>query len=144
MSIRSITLPMRGLEELRREAQDEGFRFVEKLWEEWESGKNRFDAPGEKLLGCLEHETLIAVGGLNEDPFSRSGIGRIRRVYVRPAWRGQGIGQRLVETLVQTARASFATLELRTHNPSAARLYERIGFKSRATQNATHVLHFDD
>lgn len=143
INIKSIALPIRGLEEMRREALDEGFRFIERLWEEWEGGTNRFDAPGEKLLGCMEDTTLIAVGGLNEDPSGRSGVGRIRRVYVRPGWRSQGIGQMLVETLVERARPSFTSLELRTDNPAAARLYERIGFKKRAAQNATHVLCFD-
>jgi predicted GNAT family acetyltransferase len=134
---------MRGLQELRRESLEEGFHFIERLWEEWENGKNRFDAPGERLLGYIENASLIAVGGVNQDPSGRIGIGRIRRVYVRPAWRSQGVAQMLVEALVETARTNFSSLELRTDNPTAARLYERIGFEKRAVQNATHVLLFD-
>jgi GNAT superfamily N-acetyltransferase len=132
------------LEQLQVEALQEGFLFIERLWKEWENGKNRFTAPGEKLFGCMDQAALVAIGGLNQDPFDgRGGIGRIRRVYVRPAWRNQGIGQALVHTLVENARTSFTALHLRTDNPTAARLYERIGFTRSLALNATHVLDFD-
>src|SRR5258708_11780218 len=92
----------------------------------------------------MDEGKLVAIGGLNQDPFDgRRGIGRIRRIYVRPAWRNQGIGQALVHTLVEKARTSFTALHLRTDNPAAARLYERIGFSRSLAVNATHVLDFD-
>jgi GNAT superfamily N-acetyltransferase len=142
--IHPIELPVPGLEQLQVEALQEGFLFIERLWKEWENGKNRFTAPGEKLFGCMDQAALVAIGGLNQDPFDgRSGIGRIRRVYVRPAWRNRGIGQALVHTLVENARTSFTALHLRTDNPTAARLYERIGFSRSLALNATHVLDFD-
>lgn len=144
ITIHPIDLPVPGLEQMRIEALQEGFLFIEKLWKEWENGKNRFTAPGEKLFGCVYQAALIAIGGLNQDPFDgRSGIGRIRRVYVRPAWRNKGIGQALVYTLVENARTSFTALHLRTDNPTAARLYERIGFSRSLALNATHVLDLD-
>jgi len=92
----------------------------------------------------MDQAVLVAIGGLNQDPSDgRRGIGRIRRVYVRPAWRNQGIGQALVHTLVENGRTSFSALHLRTDNPAAARLYERIGFtRSSLALNATHVLDF--
>lgn len=37
------------IEVLRAEASNEGFRFMEKLVNEWESNANRFDRPGEIL-----------------------------------------------------------------------------------------------
>jgi GNAT superfamily N-acetyltransferase len=114
------------------------------LWKEWQNGKNRFTAPGEKLYGCMDQAVLVAIGGLNQDPFDgRRGIGRIRRVYVRPAWRNKGIGEALVHTLVENARTSFTALHLRTDSPTAARLYERIGFSRSLALNATHVFDFD-
>ena len=143
IDIHPIELPVPGFQQLQAEALREGVHFVERLWEEWENGKNRFAAPGETLLGCTDQSTLVAIGGLNQDPFEgRNEIGRIRRIYVRPAWRNKGIGQALVETLVETARKSFTALHLRTDNPAAARLYERIGFSRCLTANATHVLNF--
>ena len=144
ITIHPIELPVPGLEQLQAEALHEGILFIERLCQEWENGKNRFTAPGEKLFGCMDQSALVAIGGLNQDPFDgRRGIGRIRRVYVRPAWRNQGIGQALVHTLVEHARTSFTALHLRTDNPSAARLYERIGFTRSLALNATHVLDFD-
>lgn len=144
ITIRPIELPVAGFEQLRIEALQEGFVFIEKLWKEWEDGKNRFTAPGERLFGCTDQAALLAIGGLNQDPFDgRSGIGRIRRVYVRAAWRNKGIGHALVHTLVENARTSFTALHLRTDNPTAARLYERIGFSRSLALNATHVLDFD-
>jgi GNAT superfamily N-acetyltransferase len=132
------------VEQLQVEALQEGFLFIERLWKEWQNGKNRFAAPGEKLYGCMDQAALVAIGGLTRDPFDdRSGIGRIRRVYVRPAWRNKGIGEALVHTLVENARTSFTALHLRTDNPAAARLYERIGFSRSLALNATHVLDFD-
>jgi len=144
ITIHPIELPVPGLEQLQAEALQEGFLFIERLWTEWENGKNRFTGPGEKLFGCMDQAVLVAIGGLNQDPFDgRRGIGRIRRIYVRPGWRNQGIGQALVHTLVENARTTFTALHLRTDNPAAARLYERIGFSRSLTLNATHVLDFD-
>src|SRR5438874_10029175 len=109
-----IELPVHSFEQLQREALQEGFHFIERFWKEWENGTNRFTEPGEKLFGCMDRATLVAIGGLNQDPFDgRGGIGRIRRVYVRPAWRNQGIGQALVQALVENARTNFTTLHLR-------------------------------
>jgi predicted GNAT family acetyltransferase len=144
ITIHPIQLPVPGMEQLQVEALQEGVLFIERLWEEWQNGMNRFAAPGEKLYGCMDQAVLVAIGGLNQDPFDgRRGVGRIRRVYVRPAWRNKGIGEALVHTLVENARTSFTSLHLRTENPTAARLYERVGFSRRLALNATHVLDFN-
>jgi GNAT superfamily N-acetyltransferase len=143
ITIHSIELPVPGMEQLQAEALQEGFLFIERLWEEWQNGKNRFAAPGEKLYGCWDDAGLVAIGGLSQDPFDGlRGVGRIRRVYVRPAWRNRGIGEALLHTLVESARTSFTALHLRTDNPTAARLYERIGFSRILALHATHVLDF--
>jgi GNAT superfamily N-acetyltransferase len=142
--IQPIELPLPGIEPLRREALDEGFKFIERLVEEWSSGENRFDASGEILCGCMDQGALVAVGGLNRDPFAGlSDVGRIRRVYVRPAWRNRGIGEALVTTLVENARQSFRCVRLRADNFRAAQLYERIGFSPNPDSSATHILTFD-
>lgn len=145
ISIRKIEMPVPGIEQLQAEARAEGYNFIDKLVEEWASAKNRFDACGEILCGHLDRGLLVAVGGLNRDPFaSRTEVGRIRRVYVRPGWRNRGIGRALVTTLVVEARKSFNCVRLRAENPLAARLYESLGFAPSARPDATHILFFDE
>ena len=142
--VRKIELPAPGLEILQLEAIVEGYDFIETLVEEWESEENCFDLPGEVLYGCMDQGLLVAVGGLNLDPFAdRPDIGRIRRVYVRPGWRNRGIGRALVKDLVERARTHFACVRLRAENARAARLYESMGFAPIATPDATHILVFD-
>jgi GNAT superfamily N-acetyltransferase len=142
-SIAKIELPVPGLEELRAEARAEGFNFIETLIDDWESGSNRFNRSGERLCGCFDRDELVAVGGLNLDPFAGGpGTGRIRRVYVRAAWRNQAIGRSLVMHLVEQARTHFDCVRLRAENEHAARLYERLGFIPIENADATHILRF--
>ncbi|MBB5342873.1 GNAT superfamily N-acetyltransferase [Edaphobacter lichenicola] len=141
--IQKIELPIAGLEELHTEAKKDGYDFIDTLVDEWASGANRFQAPGEVLCGHLDHGQLVAVGGLTIDPFTAEPhTGRIRRVYVRSAWRNQGVGRALVSTLVEEARKSFRRVRLRAENASAARLYERMGFTAIEDPGATHTLSF--
>ena len=143
IEIRRIKLPVLGLELLQAEAKAEGYGFIERLVNEWESGANRFEGPGEFLSGHMEEDQLVAVGGLNCDPFAGSPeIGRIRRIYVRPAWRNKGIGRALVSALMEEARKSFKCVRLRAENSEAARLYESLGFAPIADPDATHILYF--
>jgi GNAT superfamily N-acetyltransferase len=142
--ILKIELPVSGLELLLAEAHEEGYEFIETLVEQWANAENRFDAPGEALLGHFHAGLLVAVGGLNVDPFAaRPDMGRIRRVYVRPAWRNSGIGKALVSALVDRARTHFRCVRLRAENADAARLYERMGFSPTLSPDATHILFFD-
>jgi GNAT superfamily N-acetyltransferase len=144
ISIRKVELPVPGLERLQSEARDEGYDFIETLVDEWASASNRFDAPGEALCGHLDQGLLVAVGGLNCDPFAgRPDMGRIRRVYVRSAWRNQGIGRALMAALIDQAGTHFRCVRLRAENTGAARLYESVGFAPIASPDATHILYFD-
>jgi GNAT superfamily N-acetyltransferase len=142
--IQKIKLPATGMEQLHAEAKEEGYDFIDTLVDEWASGTNRFNAPGEILCGHLEGGLLVAVGGLTIDPFPTAPhTGRIRRVYVRAAWRNKGVGRALVSTLVEEARKNFRHVRLRAENASAARLYERMGFTPIDNPDATHNLSFN-
>jgi GNAT superfamily N-acetyltransferase len=144
ISIKKIKLPIAGMDALHAEARHEGYRFIDALLDEWATTKNRFDGPGEILCGHLDRGLLVAVGGLNQDPFvGDPTIGRIRRVYVRSAWRNKGIGRALVTTLLEHACVSFRCVRLRTENDDAAGLYERIGFSTIDDPHATHILKFE-
>jgi GNAT superfamily N-acetyltransferase len=142
--IRKIELPIPGLECLRQEACDEGYDFLDTLVEEWASAANRFDGPGEVLCGYIDQGLLVAVGGLTLDPFAgRPDMGRIRRVYVKSAWRKRGIGRALVSALVDRARTHFSCVRLRAENALAARLYESMGFVPIESPDASHILIFE-
>jgi hypothetical protein len=69
---------------LQSEAAAEGFRFVDKLIEDWLSAANRFDRPGELFLGDFREGRLAGICSLNHDPYTdRDGVGRLRHLYVR-------------------------------------------------------------
>lgn len=79
-----------GFAHLADEARAEGYRFVDRLHGDWISGNNRFNAGGERLLGLVAQDGLLAIGGLNIDPYAAaSGTGRLRHLYVRPRWRAR-------------------------------------------------------
>jgi GNAT superfamily N-acetyltransferase len=119
-----------------------GQRFVRRLADEWASGGNRFDRPGEMLFAAWRERELVGVGGLNVDPYAEAPlVGRVRHLYVLSTARRLGIGQQLVERIIETARGQFDSLRLRTFNPDASRLYERLGFRRRDdVADCTHVM----
>ncbi|MGA3048762.1 MAG: GNAT family N-acetyltransferase [Terracidiphilus sp.] len=139
--IERIALPVPGFEQLKAEARAEGYNLMNTLAEEWARGSNRFDAPGEILCGHADGGLVVAVGGINVDPYAgRAEVGRIRRIYVRPSWRNRGIGRALVSALIEEARGNFDYLHLRAENPTAIRLYESMGFTAIVDPAATHIL----
>jgi ribosomal protein S18 acetylase RimI-like enzyme len=116
-------------------------RIVRRLAEEWGNGANRFDRPGEALFGARGAGRLLGVCGLNVDPYAGDDrIGRVRHLYVLSESRRQGVGQRLVQRVIQAARGRFDDLRLHTSNPEAARLYEALGFRPCGERpDYTHV-----
>jgi GNAT superfamily N-acetyltransferase len=61
-----------------------------------------------------------------------SEYGELKRMYIRPAFRGLGLGRRLVDRLAEHARdQGVVVLRLETgiHQHEAMRLYERMGFR---------------
>jgi ribosomal protein S18 acetylase RimI-like enzyme len=120
----------------------EGFALVQRLVNDWASGSNRFDRPGEALLLARRGGAIVGVCGLNRDPYANDPhTGRLRHLYVAAAHRRQGIGCVLVEETVARAMKSFALLALRTDSPQAAAFYEALGF-ARTTElpSSTHRL----
>jgi GNAT superfamily N-acetyltransferase len=140
--IRLGKLPMDDLQPLVEESHDQGFEFLNRLVAEYASGINRFDKPGEALFGVYCDDNLIAVGGLNQDPYlSESDIARVRHVYVLLAWRNQGIGKQLMQAIIGEAKGRFRLLTLRTFSAEADGFYRAIGFQTKPEiQAATHHL----
>jgi GNAT superfamily N-acetyltransferase len=138
ITVARLSLPDARVPLLTRMADAEGFNFLDRLETDWVSGENRFDRAGEILLGAHDGAALIAIGGLNIDPFGTPNCGRLRRVYVVPSHRGCGVGKLLVGKLLDHARQNFGRARLRTDTECASQFYLRLGFHRIDDPNATH------
>lgn len=142
MEIQQITHLPPQIAVLEREAVAEGFRFLTRLTSEWHSSVNRFDAPGECLMAAYLDQQLVGIGGLSVDPFTHRSTGRLRRVYVVPASRGQQIGRRLVGALLAHAALHFESVRLYSDSAEASTFYLRCGFTRTKDAQATHIVRF--
>lgn len=133
-----IVLPA-GFEALRSEAAAEGFGHIETLWTEWEHGTNRFTRSGEQLLATFDGTALAGVGGITVDYTALDRL-RMRRFYVRPAWRGRGVGRLLAETLLAGVRPLGKDISVRAPYPQAAAFWEAMGFGAEESPDYTHIL----
>ena len=140
--VKLMKLPSDDLQPLLEESREQGFEFLDRLVLEYENGTNQFQRAGEALFGIYRDQQLIAIGGLNRDPYlADSDVGRVRHLYVLNAWRNQGIGKRLVETIIEEAKQQFRLLTLRTFSDQASGFYCAIGFQTEPKiNNATHYM----
>lgn len=83
---------------------------------------------------------LVGIGGLSVDPFTHTRTGRLRRVYVTPASRGQQIGRRLVSPLLSHAALHFESVRLYTDTSEGSTFYLRCGFTRTQDAHATHIV----
>ena len=123
-----------------RESQSEGYGMVARLLAEYRSGANRFDAPGEALFTCLSGDVVVAVGGLNrelDEALARAG--RVRRLYVMPAYRDRGLGRALVEAVCGLAQQHFDLLTVNVGKLKAYAFYEHLGFARVERPGITHI-----
>jgi GNAT superfamily N-acetyltransferase len=127
---------------LLQQSEGSGYRFLRRVADEWSSGKNRFDRPGEALLAAEMKGLLVGVCGLSIDPYlDDPRIGRVRNVYVLAAYRRHGIGRLLVQEAIDLARGHFDRLRLRGEEAGPARLYESLEFRPcTGIPDCTHVL----
>ena len=128
------------LQNLRAESLQEGFRFMERLCVEWASSANRFHAPGEALFLAVADDQVVGVCGLNRDPYAHDPrTGRVRRLYVLPAYRRGGVGRALLEAVIASAQHHFDLLRVRSE--TASDFYTASGFRRDSSgTEATHVL----
>ena len=142
---RTRNLDSPGIDALKR-GSSEGFRHVERLREEWLSGLNRFDGPGEAFFVAALGGQAVGVCGLNMDPLRViPPWGRVRRLYVAPAARRRGVGRGLVAAALAEARKSFCKVTLRTEKSDADLLFRAMGFERvEGVDAVTHQLMLGD
>jgi ribosomal protein S18 acetylase RimI-like enzyme len=130
-----------ALQALVAESEQEGYRFVRRLAEEYVSGKNRFSKKGEALFAVSHDGDIVGVCGLNQDPYIQEEAGRVRHLYVMRAYRKQGAARILLHEVMKMAKGHFAYMTLRTDNPAADALYRSVGFSvSEKFPETTHWL----
>jgi GNAT superfamily N-acetyltransferase len=141
-----LALTEEALQPILAASLNEGYKFIKTLWDEYVSGKTRFDADGAALYGVYNDGTLVAIGGVHRDPYlDRPNIGRIRHVYVMPEARRNGVGRRLMTALINHSRGNFAFLTLRTPTEHADAFYVSVGFSREPRfEQATHWLSLEE
>ena len=126
---------------LVNEARHNGYDFIQRTIDDWNSGANKFDRRGEKLWGLVSGTELIGIGGLSRDPYADDvNTGRVRHLYILQAYRRKGYATLLMNPIINNARAHFTTLRLFTDNPFAAEFYEKLGFQNLNGYKVSHRL----
>nr|WP_090965518.1 GNAT family N-acetyltransferase [Pantoea varia] len=130
-----------GFVELKAQSMAEVFNMLCRLEENWLSGHNRFNRPGEKLMGAYADGLIVGTCGLNIDPFTQSAVtGRLRHFYVDPRWRNRRIGSGLLSETLKDAGRWFDFIN--TNAPTSAfTFYEQAGFVALSDmEKVTHQL----
>ena len=122
---------------IRLEARAEGHKFLDRLANDWVSGVIRFDRPGEALLAAYSDEILAAIGGITIDPVVPDAL-RMRRFYVRPAFRRAGIGREIALALLEGALQRVRVVTLNAAVESVP-FWEALGFVPQVLDGHTHV-----
>lgn len=127
--------------DLRRDAADEGKRFIERLFQEWQTRTNRFNGPGEVLLTARMIGCLVGIGGMTTDP-TLQGAMRMRRFYVRPDYRRRGIGRDMAAAILNNNGGNNQIVTVNADSGEAAAFWESVGFERSAAKGHTHILHW--
>jgi GNAT superfamily N-acetyltransferase len=127
-----------GFDALRAEAQREGYRHLDRLVEEWNTNRARFDQDGEALFAAWVDADLAGIGGLTIDPVLPGAL-RMRRFYVARSSRRTGIGRAIAKSLLAQPRASGRTVTVNAGAGSEP-FWESLGFVRDPKDGHTHVL----
>lgn len=83
--------------------------------------------PNMQMFGCLIDGALVAIGAIK----LLDGYGELKRLYVPPRHRGQGLAKAMMQVLEAEIRRhgrGVARLETGIHQVEALGLYERLGY----------------
>src|SRR5688572_24843346 len=127
-----------GFELLRHAADGEAYDMLAVLAKEWADGTNRFDKPGEALVAAYDAGRLVGMGAMTHDP-NIAGALRMRRFYVSPRYRRQGVGRAIAKALLDGPEVEGKTITLNAPQVEAARFWEALGFIRDDRDGHTHV-----
>jgi MazG family protein len=123
-------------EALRAEARAEGYRMLDRLAADWHSGELRFDRESEALFAAFAGDVLAGVGGLTREAAMPNAL-RMRRFYVRKAFRRSGVGRALATRLMATANGRAMTVNAAA---GSEQFWEAFGFAAVECDGYTHLL----
>ena len=102
-----------------------------------------YGAPGGILLARSEEGAALGGVAVKPLPALGSGICEMKRLYIRPAGRGLGLGRRLAEAALAHGReAGFSAMVLDTlpsRMGDAVAMYGKLGFTRRAAYYETPI-----
>jgi GNAT superfamily N-acetyltransferase len=131
-----ITALPSGLGAMREEARAENHLMLDTLADDWESGKTRFDQPGEILCAAFVDDELAGVGGLTLEP-ALPGALRMRRFYVARRFRRHGVGRELALALLHERSGRMVTANAAAGSET---FWEALGFVPDRRDGHTHIL----
>ncbi|CAM4129134.1 GNAT family N-acetyltransferase [Pseudoalteromonas byunsanensis] len=87
--------------------------------------------PNVHAIGLRNEDGIVACGAIVKQ-FNKTLYGEIKRLYVRPSYRGKGLSRRIMQILLHyagEAQIPLIRLETGSKQTEAISLYENLGFK---------------
>ena len=128
------------IEPLVAESEEEGYRFLTRLVEDYKEGVNTFSEPGEALYAVKDAQgNVIAIGGVNRFPVPGGDpeTGRLQRFYVQADQRRNGAGSLLLKAIIDHASKQFHELTAKTESSKADAFYRHNGFEFDDSESET-------
>ncbi|HZZ68259.1 MAG TPA: GNAT family N-acetyltransferase [Phenylobacterium sp.] len=120
---------------LQAEAEREGHRNLTRLAQEWSADPTEFVA----LLAAFYDGRLVGIGGMTREPDSSDEPTlRMRRLYVSPQARRQGMARVIANALLQEAFDQSALVTVHAGNAGAAAFWMAMGFAPAEGRNWSH------
>ena len=99
------------------------------IWKDLDQLPGRYAAPSGSIVLARADAQWVACGALA--PTAHAGVAEIKRIYVRDAWRRQGLARQITQRLIEiAAQRGYAQAALSTwaHDQGALTLYHQMGF----------------
>lgn len=133
-----------SIDHLVKQSESEGYRFLTRLVEHFQDGTQQFDQPGEALLGVWKADELVALGGVQKNPYTEDAeTARLKRFYVEPEERRHGVGSMLLTACLDKAKENFSKVTCRTDSAKADAFYRHNGYSvTTDSPETTHQYNF--